>query len=220
MGYGLDPLNYSHVAKVNAIEGRYYASGRGDRIADSTDVLGFDCGGQQWVLEVAFPIGKLDDSDSMSKKKDLEFVEKLLKIIKEEKIPAHSPIEQRWTASSTAPMSPAFSKDPNEVFSWVGIIMYLPPTQGQDGREAITEAFHNYCKILEPLFEEYGAVPHWAKIEVPKDQMQKENYIKRLEKRYDIEKFFQMKEKYDPHNILSNDLMNTLFFDKRFRKDN
>merc|ERR1712146_146994 len=205
---------------VNAIEGRYYASGRGDRIADSTDILGFDCGGQQWVLEVAFPIGRLDDTNQANKGKDLEFVQKLLKIIQKEKIPAHSPIEQRWTASSTAPMSPAFSKDPKEVFSWVGIIMYLPPTQGKDGREAITEAFHNYCKILEPLFEEYGAVPHWAKIEVPKDQMQKENYIKRLEKRYDIEKFFQMKEKYDPHNILSNDLMNTLFFDKRFRKDN
>jgi hypothetical protein len=31
-------------------------------------------------------------------------------------------------------MSPAFSDDPERVFSWVGIIMYLPPGQGPEGR--------------------------------------------------------------------------------------
>jgi len=45
-------------------------------------------------------------------------------------IPAPSPIEQRWTSASSSPMSPAHSLRPNDVFSWLGIIMYLPPDAG------------------------------------------------------------------------------------------
>ena len=63
-------------------------------------------------------------------------------------------------------MSPAYSADPQEVFSWVGIIMYLPPGQTPEGRTAITNAFTDYVKALEPLYEEYGAFPHWAKVGV------------------------------------------------------
>lgn len=29
----------------------------GQRLGYADQILGFDCGGQQWVLEVAFPIG-------------------------------------------------------------------------------------------------------------------------------------------------------------------
>jgi hypothetical protein len=29
----------------------------GQRVGYADQILGFDCGGQQWVLEVAFPIG-------------------------------------------------------------------------------------------------------------------------------------------------------------------
>lgn len=31
----------------------------GVRAGTSDEILGFDCGGQQWVLEVSFPIGSL-----------------------------------------------------------------------------------------------------------------------------------------------------------------
>ena len=37
--------------KVNTAEAAFWASAAGDRVADSTDVLGFECGGSQWVLE-------------------------------------------------------------------------------------------------------------------------------------------------------------------------
>ena len=36
---------------------------------------------------------------------------------------------QRWTARSTARMSPAYSPHADDVFCWVGVIMYLPPSQ-------------------------------------------------------------------------------------------
>jgi L-galactono-1,4-lactone dehydrogenase len=65
-------------------------------------------------------------------------------------------------------MSPACSDDPKQVFSWVGVIMYLPPAEGDEGnaqkRQNVTHEFNKYIAALEPLFEEYGAVPHWAKV--------------------------------------------------------
>jgi len=84
-------------------------------------VLGVDSGGQQCVLQVCIPIGEL----ALSSVRDLELIAKLQAVIEEAQIPAHCPIEQRWTARSTAAMSPAHSPNARDMFSWVGIIMYL-----------------------------------------------------------------------------------------------
>ncbi len=40
-------------------------------------------------------------------------------------VAAPAPIEQRWSAGSSAPLSPA-AGPPGSVHSWVGVIMYLP----------------------------------------------------------------------------------------------
>ena len=40
-------------------EAEYWRRSEGYRIGWSDQILGFDCGGQQWVLEVAFPTGTL-----------------------------------------------------------------------------------------------------------------------------------------------------------------
>jgi hypothetical protein len=136
-------------------------------VDDSTNVLGFNCGGEQWVYEACFPIGTAADlADPAKGGKDIEFVKRALAILEEAQVPAHSPIEQRWSARSKSPMSPAFSKNAEDLFSWVGIIMYLPPRQTPQQREEITASFDQYVNLLTPLFEEYGAVPHWAKVEV------------------------------------------------------
>ena len=116
-------------------------------MAPSEQVLGFDCGGQQWVLETAFPTGTLDTPSGA----DLDYMERLLDLIEEHGIAAPAPIEQRWTASSTSPMSPASAPggDLATVHSWVGIIMYLPPEEGEASRAqraAITGAFREYCE--------------------------------------------------------------------------
>lgn len=66
-------------------------------------------------------------------------------MIHEHRFPAQSPIEQRWSASSQAVLSPAHdsSGHPDTVFSWVGIIMYLP-SDVQSERDAVTDAFFRY----------------------------------------------------------------------------
>lgn len=51
----------------------------------------------------------------------------LMQSLEENDVPAPGPIEQRWSSSSSADMSPAGSPgDLSQVHSWVGIIMYLP----------------------------------------------------------------------------------------------
>jgi len=91
------------------------------RVGDSTDILGFDCGGQQLVFEVCFSCGydkgacydsaatngtasattngdnaAITNANAVAgRSKDIEFVHRLLRIIEEAKLPAPSPIEQR-----------------------------------------------------------------------------------------------------------------------------
>ena len=48
----MNPLNTEHIKAVNLAEAGYWKTTEGERVADSTDVLGFDCGGQQLVVEV------------------------------------------------------------------------------------------------------------------------------------------------------------------------
>jgi L-galactono-1,4-lactone dehydrogenase len=51
------PLSQAWIAKVNAAEAEFWRRSVGYRTGWSDEILGFDCGGQQWVLEVAFPTG-------------------------------------------------------------------------------------------------------------------------------------------------------------------
>lgn len=50
---------------------------------------------------------------------DITFIEETAAMIRDGGIPAHAPIEQRWTSTSSAAMSPASSADPKTVHSWV-----------------------------------------------------------------------------------------------------
>lgn len=111
----LDPLNIDHVIKVNQAEADYWRKSEGYRVGWSDEILGFDCGGQQWVSETCFPAGTLKNPSM----KDLDFIEELKKLIEKEEVPAPAPIEQRWTASSKSLMSPASSSSDEDIFSWV-----------------------------------------------------------------------------------------------------
>lgn len=53
----LDPLDAQWVKKVNEAEAEFWRRSQGQRVGWSDEILGFDCGGQQHVLEVAFPQG-------------------------------------------------------------------------------------------------------------------------------------------------------------------
>merc|ERR1712096_153559 len=100
----IDPLNPDHVARVNRAEAEFWRNSAGERIADSTKILGFDCGGVQWVLENCFPCGTITNPSLA----DIDYISELKQIIERERIAAASPIEQRWTSRSTSPMSPAY----------------------------------------------------------------------------------------------------------------
>lgn len=69
----------------------------------------------------------------------MKFMHELMQQLEADNTPAPAPIEQRWSAPSSSPMSPVASRgDPDALHSWVGIIMYLP-TDEKHARQAITD---------------------------------------------------------------------------------
>ena len=79
----IDPLNLALVQRINQAEADYWTTLHGtSRVDDSTKILGFDCGGQQLVLEVCFNMGTLQKNEEKEKNgeatKDVLFVQKLL----------------------------------------------------------------------------------------------------------------------------------------------
>ncbi|CAM6030085.1 unnamed protein product [Sphagnum balticum] len=204
-----DPLNKAHVIKVNKAEAEYWKKSEGFRVGWSDEILGFDCGGQQWVSEICFPVGKIQKPDLQ----DIKYIEQVLKLIKKQNIPAPAPIEQRWTASSKSPLSPASSSSTSldALYSWVGIIMYLP-TIDDDQRAAITKSFFEYRKATQQqLWDSFSAFEHWAKIEVPADTESLSWVQERLRKRFPVELFQRARAELDPNNILANDVIDRLF---------
>ncbi|CAI9099719.1 OLC1v1036582C1 [Oldenlandia corymbosa var. corymbosa] len=203
----LDPLNKDHVIKVNQAEAEFWRKSEGYRVGWSDEILGFDCGGQQWVSETCFPTGTL----SKPSLKDLEYMEELIQLIEQENLPAPAPIEQRWTACSKSLMSPAYSSSEDDIFSWVGIIMYLPTMDARQ-RKQITEKFFHYRRLtIKHLWDRYSAYEHWAKIEVPKDKEELAALQARLRNRFPVDAYNKARRELDPNRILSNNFLEKLF---------
>jgi len=112
---GFKPMNGDHVKIVNEAEAKFWKMSEGWQIRPSDELLQFDCGGQQWVFEMCLPTGTYADNAG----NDMKFMENLLEKIETEKIPAHAPIEQRWSANSNSLMSPAHGPD-GGLHCWVG----------------------------------------------------------------------------------------------------
>ncbi|CAI7877912.1 unnamed protein product, partial [Closterium sp. NIES-54] len=261
----LDPLNLDHVRAINQAEALYWKLSEGEREGWSDQILGFDCGGQQWVSEVCFKAGGSSSSStttttaaastttttstaaasssstaaasssSSSSTADIAFMEELLALIESEGIPAPAPIEQRWTSCSRSPMSPtsgAYNAANvaaaaagsaagsaadggaalDDVYSWVGIIMYLP-SNDPDQRASITKHFLDY-KFLTArrLWDKYGAHEHWAKIEIPSDPTNREWLVARIARDFPVAKLNEYRQNLDPKNVLANDMLDVLLF--------
>ncbi|KAK7267145.1 hypothetical protein RIF29_19809 [Crotalaria pallida] len=203
----LDPLSKKHIIKINQAEAEFWQKSEGYRVGWSDEILGFDCGGQQWVSETCFPAGNLS-SPSM---KDLEYIEDLKQLIEKEEIPAPAPIEQRWTTSSRSPLSPASSSSQDDIFSWVGIIMYLPTMDARQ-RKDITEEFFHYRHLTQAnLWDQYSAYEHWAKIEVPKNKEELAALQERLRKRFPVDAYNKARKELDPNKIVANNMLEKLF---------
>lgn len=211
MGFGelrdallaVDPLDVDHVKRCNQVEAEFWQKSEGYQVRPSDELLQFDCGGQQWVWEVCFPTG----TQEVDNGNDIRFMEKLLLGIEERNIPAHSPIEQRWTASSSSLMSPAHGPS-DGLHSWVGIINYLP-SENELQRRQITEVFTGtYCDLMRSVGAEVNATSHWAKLERPSDLWKLVDLQLFLQSRFPLEKFNQQRALYDPKNILANPMIN------------
>jgi len=214
MGFGelrdallaVDPLNVEHIKIVNAAEAEFWKLSAGYQTKPSDQLLQFDCGGQQWVWEVCFPTGTYDEKND----NDILFMEKLLAGIEEKGIAAHSPIEQRWSASSSSLMSPAHGT-PEALHSWVGIIMYLPSDDERQRRE-ITDTFTGiYCDLMRSVGKEVDAKSHWAKLERPATIPGIVDLQEHMREQYPVDKFNDLRAAWDPKNIMGNSLMDLVF---------
>jgi L-galactono-1,4-lactone dehydrogenase len=141
---------------------------------------------------------------------DLDYMEELLEKIESRGIAAPAPIEQRWTSSSSAPMSPAHSTHPEDMHSWVGIIMYLPSEDAAQ-RAEITASFRQYARMCEEeLMPKYGAKWHWAKLEPGEDEQRRAWVREYLKQHYDVATFNQARRALDPENNLGNEWLNAV----------
>ena len=86
----LAPLDREHVIRVNRAEAKFWKQSEGYRVDWSDKLLGFECGGQQWVSEVCFPCGTLAQPDGA----DLGYMADLLELIEASDLPTPAPIEQ------------------------------------------------------------------------------------------------------------------------------
>ena len=140
----------------------------------------------------------------------MQFMKDLLEGIEKHGIAAHSPIEQRWSVSSSSLLSPAFGP-PDGLHCWVGIIMYLP-TDEESQRRDITRAFKNeYCCLMKHVGEKVDAASHWAKLEMPNTPEGIQELQRHMRARYPVKYFNFARYTLDPTNLLSNDLVNAAF---------
>ena len=222
------PLDVAHVRACNRAEAEFWRRSQAFSKVDWSDqILGFECGGQQWVNEVALPAGSLQ-APSL---RDIDFVESLLEKLEAMQTPAPAPIEQRWTAASASAMSPAHppagagdsekagggsaaagggsaaAGGGSPIYSWVGIIMYLC-TEDPQQRQAITDAFAAYRGIVaRELDGPFDAYVHWAKLEAPADAAGRAALAQRLAARYPMRAYVAAQRRLDPKGVLSNDAL-------------
>lgn len=114
---------------------------------------------------------------------DLQYMEDLMRELEAARIPAPSPIEQRWTCGSASHMSPAGVASgqgdcQEHLFSWVGIIMYLPSDNDRQ-RAAITKryvfapqartAVEHMCVCRHPLccMRRHGSMQQTGQVMLP-----------------------------------------------------
>eukprot|EP01060_Flectonema_neradi_P026563 TRINITY_DN3564_c0_g1_i1.p1 TRINITY_DN3564_c0_g1~~TRINITY_DN3564_c0_g1_i1.p1 ORF type:complete len:514 (+),score=101.61 TRINITY_DN3564_c0_g1_i1:48-1589(+) len=192
--------NKDFVQKINKAEVSYWRNRSGTRVADSSDILAFECGGHQWVYEVCIPSGTLSHPSTSG----TDYVRELLALLKANpSIPAPSPIETRFTSASSALLSPAYSSDSTSLFTWVGIIMYIPDGE----RDAVTASFERYKQLTNPLQQKYKATPHWAKIEFSDSFAASRIKSAAAEP---LRELSEARRTYDPNSVLSHSFIDKL----------
>jgi len=203
----INPTSIDHIRRVHEVEIEFWKHSQDTRVDSSDKILGFDCGGHQWVCEVAFPCGTLPEPNL----KDIQYIERLIDLIEKNQLTAHFPIEQRWSTASSGLLSPAYHTDLNHLFTWVGIIMYLS-LHDQQKRDLVTQSFQKYkdCYSVN-LWDEFKVKEHWPKMEFPDDEQARQRLYKRIHQSYPTHQIISLRKELDPKEILSNPFISYLF---------
>jgi hypothetical protein len=104
----------------------------------------------------------------------------------------------------------------NALFSWVGVIMYLPSEDNDPTgyrREFITQAFKDqYCKLVRDVGEKYGIMCHWAKLEMDESDAERirAGVRSRLGPRV-ISDYNAARGMFDPQKVLSCNTIEQVF---------
>merc|ERR1719231_776860 len=101
-------------------------------------------------------------------------------------------------------MSPAFSRDVEQIFSWVGVIMYITD---EARAPTIAKRFQEYAIRHADQTFRYDGTMHWGKLDLSfhegtRLQALREN----MRRRFDVDAFLSAKKELDPNNIFSNRL--------------
>mmetsp|Transcript_30406 Transcript_30406/g.74006 ORF Transcript_30406/g.74006 Transcript_30406/m.74006 type:complete len:109 (+) Transcript_30406:1-327(+) len=100
----------------------------------------------------------------------------------------------------------------DDVFSWVGVIMYLP-VKDPEVRKGITDKFDEYSKLVREVGGRMSSdvYPHWGKIEISKSPAGRRADQEWLARRYPVKLFNALRRELDPKNICSNELIDQAF---------
>jgi D-galacturonate reductase len=191
-----DPLNIKIIKTANNKEIDEF-SNISIRYGYNRDILTFNCGPKQLVYEVAIPVIEYED---------ITFVEDLMDIIKHKNIPAHGPIEQRWSTQSNSYLSPVYDTK-EQIFSWIGIIMYL--TEDDKKNLIIKQTFQKYVDLFVELSKKYNGKFHLGKIkENDYNDIQFKSIINCSEKSND---FILTKDKLDRNKLFKVEILDNLY---------
>jgi L-galactono-1,4-lactone dehydrogenase len=107
-------------------------------------------------------------------------------------------------------LSPAYSPNAQDIFSWVGVIMYITP---EEKEAAIRQKFKEYAMQHADLTFKYGGVFHWGKVDLAfhEGQRRLEDLRSNFRERFDVQSFVEARRRLDPNNILGNRLIDTIF---------
>lgn len=193
-------LDTENVKATNNEEIKFLKTICGERIGHLEKLIVFNCESWKCVYEIAFKKEGLND---------LQFMKELYEFFEKNNIPAHSPIEQRWTLSSRSWLSPAYSENPNDVYCWVGLLIMHLHRQSLEESQKCLKKFDEISAQLAPLIEKYNGFAHWAKIE---SEIHSKFYRRRAHERFaKIERFKQLRKEMDPNKQFSNKMIEVLF---------
>ena len=99
------------------------------------------------------------------------------------------PIEQRFSGSSRAHLSPCSDADGDAIFMWMNNILYRVHPD-------VEELWPDYSELLREVGERFGAVPVWCKMEKGCERT-----AAQIRRRYELREFERARERYDPEQV-------------------